>query len=261
MTRWGCLTGMITGMFLLVAVPAAAEIETAGGDTIDPAKFIRQAVNQYRGEASVSTVEMTIHRPDWERTLTIKAWTRGEKDSLIKIAAPPKDRNNGTLKRGPDMWTYNPRINRIIKLPPSMMSRSWMGSDFSNNDIAKSDTLITDYSYTLLGSEIRQEKRVYRIQAEPLPQAPVVWGMIVVDIREDFIILKEEFYDEDRKLVKTLSMHDIQMMDDRLFPVVWRVEKAEAEDEYTELKHLSIDFKQTVADRYFTKAGLKQPLR
>ena len=259
---------IVTGFFFLAA-PSVKSVRAESGETInktesgkiDPAAFIKRAVNQYRGEASISTVEMIIHRPDWERRLTMEAWTRGEKDSLIKIVATAKDRNNGTLKRGIDMWTFNPKINRVIKLPPSMMARSWMGSDFSNNDIAKSDTLITDYTYVLLGSTVNEGKAVHRIKAMPLPDAPVVWGMIVVDIREDFIILKEEFFDEDMELVKTLSMHNIQMMDDRLFPVTWRVEKADAVDEYTELIHLSIDFTDTIADSFFTKAGLKKPLR
>ena len=80
-------------------------------------------------------VLMTIHRPDWQRTMTIKAWTKGQKKSLFFIASPPKDEGNGTLKKGREMWMFNPKVNRVIKVPPSMMSKSWMGSDFSNNDL------------------------------------------------------------------------------------------------------------------------------
>ncbi len=106
--------------------------------------LVEAAFNYIRDKASVSLVDMTVHRPDWQRVVTIKAWTLGEKKSLFTIIAPPKDNGNGTLKKGREMWMYNPKVNRVIKLPPSMMSQSWMGSDFSNNDLAKSDNLIND---------------------------------------------------------------------------------------------------------------------
>jgi outer membrane lipoprotein-sorting protein len=128
---------------------------------------------------------MTIHRPDWERSLTIKAWTRGEKDSIFFILTPPKDVGNGTLKRGREMWIYNPKVNRVIKLPPSMMSQAWMGSDFSNNDLAKSDSILEDYTHLLEGVETHEGKKVYVVKSTPKPAAPVVWGMQRLKIRED----------------------------------------------------------------------------
>ncbi|OEU53393.1 MAG: hypothetical protein BA872_04040 [Desulfobacterales bacterium C00003060] len=96
----------------------------------------------------------------WERVMTINAWTKGQKDSLFFIIAPPKDDGNGTLKKGREMWMYNPKVNRVIKLPPSMMSQAWMGSDFSNNDLSKSDSLINDYSHTIVGTETHERKKV-----------------------------------------------------------------------------------------------------
>ena len=118
---------------LLLWLPGPVFAGDAGDtDTIeDVLALVKEAVDYYRGKASIATVGMTIHRPEWERTMTIKAWTKGQKDSLFFISAPPKDEGNGTLKKGREMWTYNPKINRVIKLPPSMMSQAWMGSDFS----------------------------------------------------------------------------------------------------------------------------------
>ncbi len=214
-----------------------------------------------RGKASVSIVDMTIHRPDWERTMTIEAWTKGETESIFIITAPPKDDGNGTLKKGREMWMYNPKVNRVIKLPPSMMSQGWMGSDFSNNDIAKSDSLIHDYIHTLEDTETHEGKTVYLIKSMPKPAAPVVWGMLKLKIREDAILLSEEFYDEDLELVKAMVTLDIEYMGDRPYPKVWRMKKADAEDEYTELRYKKLEFLDTLPDNLFTLSNLRTPRR
>ena len=268
------------GLLLLVpATPVAGE-ETQGGqkaptihiepelateDVIEDIRSVEALVedmfNYMRGKASVSTVDMTIHRPDWERVMTIEAWTKGETESVFVIIAPPKDNGNGTLKRGREMWMYNPKVNRVIKLPPSMMSQGWMGSDFSNNDIAKSDSLINDYIHTLEGTEAHDNKKVYLIKSMPKPGAPVVWGMLKLKIREDGILLSEEFYDEDFELVKAMVTLEIQMMGDRLFPKVWRMQKADTEDEYTELNYRELEFRDELPGNLFTLSNLKSPKR
>jgi outer membrane lipoprotein-sorting protein len=223
--------------------------------------LVRDAVNYYRGDASFSVVDMTIHRPDWERTLTIKAWTKGEKDSLFTIIAPPKDNGNGTLKRGKEMWIFNPKVNRVIKLPPSMMSQSWMGSDFSNNDLAKSDTIIDEYTHEITGTEIHDGKKVYIITSIPKPDAPVVWGMQRLRVREDLVFLSQEFYDEDHELVKTMTGSEIEMLGGKVFPRVWKMQKADAKEEYTILTYGELQFKEDLPDELFTLSSLKNPGR
>jgi outer membrane lipoprotein-sorting protein len=164
---------------LLMPLPALA------AETLNAAVLVENSFKYMRGNASIATVIMTIHRPDWERKMTIKAWTRGKVDSLFYIQFPPKDRGNGTLKKSREMWLYNPKINRVIKVPPSMMSQSWMGSDFSNNDLAKSDSFVNDYTHSLVDTEIHEGKNVYVIKSMPKPDAPVIWGMQVLKIRQD----------------------------------------------------------------------------
>ena len=137
--------------------------QSPNAQAVDARSLVEDSFNYMRGKSSVATVVMTVHRPDWERKMTIKAWTRGRKDSLFYIDSPPKDHGNGTLKKGREMWMYNPKINRVIKVPPSMMSQSWMGSDFSNNDLAKSDSLLTDYTHSIIGTESHNGKKVYSI--------------------------------------------------------------------------------------------------
>ena len=222
---------------------------------------VEGSFNYMRGKTSMCTVDMTIHRPDWERIITIKAWTKGQNDSIFWVVAPPKDHGNGTLKKKREMWMYNPKVNRVIKIPPSMMSQAWMGSDFSNDDLSKTESLINDYSHTIIGTESHEGKTVYRIKSIPKPGAPVVWGMQKLKVREDHIFLKQEFYDEDLKLVKTLSTHQIGMLGGRLFPAVWKMQKADVKDEYTVLEYKELTFDQDLPDRLFTVSSLKTPRR
>ena len=222
---------------------------------------VEDSFSYMRGKTSVCMLDMTIHRPDWERTITIKAWTKGQNDSIFRIIAPPKDHGNGTLKKKREMWMYNPKVNRVIKIPPSMMSQAWMGSDFSNDDLSKTESLIKDYSHTIIGTETHEGKKVYVIKSTPKPGAPVVWGMQRLKIREDHIFLAQEFYDEDFKLVKALTTLQIQMLGGKLFPRVWKMQKADVKDEYTMLEYKELTFDQNLPDRLFTLSSLKIPRR
>lgn len=242
--------------FLSIAATGFAQ-----GDAPDAGEIVRKSFHYMRGEASESRVSMTIHRPDWERTMAMRVWTRGETDSLVRIAEPPRDAGNGTLKKGSEMWMYNPKVNRVIKVPPSMMSQSWMGSDFSNNDLAKSDSLVRDYDHALDGRESRDGTTVYTIVSTPKPGAPVVWGKQRLRIRADGILLEQTFFDEDGEPVKSLTTGDIAVRGGRLFPGTLRMENADAEGEYTLLEYEKIEFLDGLPDRYFTLASLKTPRR
>ncbi len=243
------------GLFTLILISRSVSAE------VDGDRLVREAVEYYRGLASISVVEMVIHRPTWERKMVIKAWTRGVSDSLFVIVAPRKDFGNGTLKKGREMWTYNPKINRVIKIPPSMMAQSWMGSDFSNNDLAKSDSILTDYVHRVVATEEHEGKKVYVVESIPKPEAPVVWGKQILKIREDAILLVEEFYDEDMKVVKRLSGYDIQMMGGKLFPKRWKMEKIGREGEYTLLEYKRLEFLDDLPEWIFTLQFLRNPKR
>lgn len=222
----------------------------------DAAKLVTDSLNYMRGKASVATIKMTIQRPDWRREMLMRAWSKGETDSLIRIVEPPGDEGNGTLKKGREMWTYNPKVNRVIKLPPSMMAQSWLGSDFSNNDLAKSDSILHDYVHTIEGTETHEGIRIYRVKSMPKPAAPVVWGMQKLIIREDGILLNQVFYDEELKPVKEMSSLEIQMMGGKLFPQFLKMRKTDAEGEFTLLEYQSIEFKDDLPDNIFTRSSL-----
>ena len=243
---------LILFLILTLITPCSAQ---------DADQIVAAGFNYWRGKASIGTVDMLIHREDWERSMTIKAWTRGQKDSLFYITAPPKDYGNGTLKKGRELWIYNPKINRVVKVPPSMMSQSWMGSDFSNNDLAKSDSLLVDYAHSIIGTETHAGKTVYVIESMPKPNAPVVWGMQRLKIREDQIWLSQEFFDEDLQPIKIMSAMEIQMLGGKLFPKVWRMRNVDEQDRYTQLTYTSLTFKSSLPDRLFTLSSLKQRRR
>jgi outer membrane lipoprotein-sorting protein len=241
-------------------LPKDLDLEGLSPENAPPgiAKAVIEGMFDYmRGKGSFAKVEMTIHRPDWQRTMTIDAWTKGVSMSVFFITAPPKDNGNGTLKKDREMWMFNPKVNRVIKLPPSMMSQGWMGSDFSNNDIAKSDTLINDYDHTLESVEIVDGFKAYTIKSIPKPAAPVVWGMQKVKVRDDLIVLSQEYYDEDFELVKFMTTMEIRVAGDRLYPMVWRMQKADTEDEYTQLDYKRLEFMDDVPDNLFTLSNLK----
>jgi outer membrane lipoprotein-sorting protein len=244
------ITGLVAVLICLCMFLPAARAREARD-------LVQAAFDHYRGKASRATVEMVIHRPSWERGMTMEAWTKGTSKSLIRITAPAKDEGNGTLKNGRDMWTYNPKINRVIKLPPSLMSQAWMGSDFSNNDLAKSDSIINDYTHSLKATETSDGHTVYVIQSMPNPDAPVVWGMQELKVRDDHILLSETFFDESLVPVKTMTAGDIRMMGGRLFPATWKMQENGKEDQYTLLRYHELAFSDDLPERLFTVQELK----
>ena len=242
---------LVTLGILLSAFPIGA------GEKPDPAAIIQASFHHYRGTASESDVEMVIHRPSWERGMRMVAWTKGTDKSLIRITAPAKDEGNGTLKNGPDMWTFNPKVNRVIKLPPALMSQSWMGSDFSNNDLAKSDSILNDYVHTLMGTETHEGRRVHVIQSMPKPEAPVVWGMQILKVRDDDVLISQEYFDEDLVSVKRMTTREIQMMGGRMFPRIWIMQETDKQDQYTLLRYHSLQFVDDLPEGRFSINALK----
>ncbi|MFP4476068.1 MAG: outer membrane lipoprotein-sorting protein [Desulfatibacillaceae bacterium] len=243
-------------MAFLFALPSALAAAERTADEI-----ISAAQDQWRGDTSEATLTMVIHRPDWERTMTIKAFTRGADKSIFWITEPPRDAGNGTLKRGTDMWTYNPKVNRVIKLPPSMMSQSWMGSDFSNHDLSRSDTIVRDYDHSIAETREEDGHTVYVIESPAKPTAPVIWGSLRFEIRDDDVLLKEEYYDEDGVMVKQLVTERIEEMGGRLLPVVMKMERVEESGDYTKLIYEEVAFDMNLPDNMFTRASLRNPRR
>jgi len=244
---------------IIPTILVSACFTTAQTNPPDAVRIVNDAFDYYRDKASVAVIEMTIHRPDWERTQVIKVWTVGEKDSLLTTLEPAKDKGNGTLKKDEDMWVFNPKVNRTIKIPPSMMAQSWMGSDFSNNDLAKSNNIIAYYSHKLIGTSEIDGHRVYTIESTPNEGAPVVWGKQILKIRDDCIFLEESYFDESGERVKTLSFSDIQDFGGKLYPATMRMSPTDKPEQYTIIHYRELVFLDTLPDHYFTLTALKSP--
>jgi outer membrane lipoprotein-sorting protein len=225
----------------------------------EPKELIRAAMNHWRGVTSYSDMTMTVHRSDWQRTMSMQAWTEGDKTSLVRVTEPKKDAGNGTLILDQNMWTYTPKVNRIIKVPSSMMNQSWMGSDFSNKDISKSTDIIDQYEHRLIGNEEKDGHLYYTIESVPHEDAAVVWGKEVLVIRDDFVMMRQEFWDQDDVLVKEMNALEVAMMDGRNIATRMRMNKVEAPDEWTDMSVNSVDFDVDLSPSLFTLSNLRNP--
>ncbi|MDH3276467.1 MAG: outer membrane lipoprotein-sorting protein [Gammaproteobacteria bacterium] len=249
------MSRFIIGAFILFAGLAAA----ADTEKRDAKDIVRDAINHWRGTSSQGEMTMTIHRPDWERSMSMETWTRGEKQSLIRVTAPRKDRGNGTLMDDNNMWSFSPKINRVIKVPSSMMSQSWMGSDFSNKDISRADDIVDQYDHTLLSEADSDGHIAYEIESIPHEDAAVVWGKEVLVVREDNVLIEHRFYDQDNELVKTLRTLEIGEMGGRTVAVHQRMEKVDTSDEWTEIIVDRVEFDVELSDNVFTLSNLRNP--
>ena len=237
----------------LISIASASAADT------DASQLIKKTIDYWRSQSSYTEVEMTVHRPDWERKMSMRGWTRGDKDSLIIFTSPKKDAGNATLKLDKSMWIFTPKLNQLIKLPTSMMSQSWMGSDFSYNDLAKSDQIINQYTHKIIHSEKQNQHMVYTIESIPKTDAPVVWGKEVLRIRDDFILLEESFYDQDMQLVKQMLTTRIGLLGNRIFPLVMRMIPTEKKDHWTELRNTQGYFNIPLPSYLFTLSNLRNP--
>ena len=239
--------------FSLLWVPGALAEDLTAVD------IIRKAMEHYRGQTSYSQMTMIINRPDWQRQMSMQAWTEGDKQTLVRITEPAKDAGNGTLSVDGNMWTYTPKINRVIKVPSSMMSQNWMGSDFSNKDISKDTTIIEQYDHTLLKLTEHEGHQVYVIQSIPHEEAAVVWGREVLHIRDDWVMLQQQFWDQDDILVKTLQALQIDELSGRTVATVIRMGKEDAPDEWTEVRTAGVEFDVELSANLFTLSNLRNP--
>ena len=248
-----------TSLLVVLLFFCVASAQQPTNADVDATQIVRDAVNHWRGITSYTEMSMLIHRPDWERKMTMRAWTKGEDQSLVRVIDPAKDRGNGTLTDEDNMWTFSPKVNRVIKVPSSMMGQSWMGSDFSNKDVAKADDIIDQYEHSLLSVSDNDGIAVYEIQSIPHEDAAVVWGREVMRIRDDKVVVDHRFYDQDGELVKILESMEIGEMGGRTIALRQRMHKIEAPEEWTEIQVNSVEYEIDIPDSTFTLSSLRNP--
>ncbi|MDD3859959.1 MAG: outer membrane lipoprotein-sorting protein, partial [Bacteroidales bacterium] len=185
----------------------------------DAKEIVRKANEKSNGNSSYTEMTMKIVRPTYERSISMKAWSLGTDYSMVYITAPAKEKGQVHMKREKEMWNWQPTINRMIKLPPSMMMQSWMGSDFTNDDLINQASIVNDYTHKLLGEEKHESYLCYKIELIPKENSNVVWGKIILLIsKDDEFILKSEYYDEDNDLIKTEFASDVKMLGGKKIP-------------------------------------------
>ena len=221
-------------------------------------EIIKKSEDRLRGKTSVAELSIEIVRPTWSRTMKVKGWTKGETFSMILITAPVKDKGTVFLKRNKEVWNWVPSIERIIKLPPSMMTQSWMGTDFTNDDLVKESSVINDYTQQIVGETTIDGRKCWKIEMIPLPQTAVVWGKVWVWVdQKDFLQLRIEFMDEENELVNIMSCSDIRELGGRLLSTKMVMSPVDKPGNKTVLQYQSILFNQPIEDEFFTTQQMK----
>lgn len=224
------------------------------------AEIIKKAEDKFKGEkSSYAEMQVIIQRPTWKRTVSLKSWSKGTDFSLSVITAPANEKGQAFLKRKNELWTWNPTISRMIKLPPSMMSQGWMGSDYTNDDIMRESSMVEDYDVKLLGEEKNQGFDCYKIELKPKANLAVVWGKIIVWISTvEYYQLKAEYFDEDNYLVRTMISSVVKQFGDRKLPSKMEIIPAEEPGNKTVVIIRSMQFNQQIAESFFSQQNMKK---
>lgn len=240
-------------MLLLMLGPASAQ------EDLDAMAIIKRSDEKLKGETNTATLKMTIVRPSWKREMELKTWGKGDDYSLILVTAPARDKGAAFLMREKEIWNWQPSIDRVIKLPPSMMMQSWMGSDFTNDDLVKQSSMVEDYTHELLGREEIEGRSCYKIEMVPKEDAAVVWGKLLIWIDvEEYMQLKIEFFDEDDYLVNTMYGKNIKEMDGKILPAILEVIPAEDEGHKTIIEYVSLKFEVPLKESFFSVQNMKR---
>ncbi len=212
-----------------------------------------------RGTSSYTEMTMNIIRPTYQRSLSMKGWTKGDKLSMIIITAPAKEKGQGFLKIGKDMWNWIPSIDRMVKMSSSVMGQSWMGSDFTNDDMVKESSIVSDYNSKILGSEIVRGFDCYKIELMPKPSAAVVWGKVINWIdKKTYLIVRSESYDEDMVLAQIMEAYDFKQFGDRTAAARVEIIPADKQNQKTVVITNKATFDQPIADSFFSQQNLKK---
>ena len=221
-------------------------------------EIVKKADSNSRGESSYAEMTMTIVRPTWQRSISMKIWTKGTHFALIKITDPAKDKGTGFLKRDKELWNWLPSIDRLIKMSSSVMGQSWMGSDFTNDDMVRESSMVTDYSQAIIGEETLRGFHCYKIELTPLPDAAVVWGKVITWIeKETYQIIRTENLDEDFQLAQTMENYDFKVFGDRTLPSRLEMTPADGKNQKTVITVSKAQYNTPIQESFFSQQNLK----
>lgn len=212
----------------------------------------------YRSSTSYSKIRMNIVTPNWERTLDMDFWTEGMDKTFILINSPKKDRGTTTLRIDKDMWNYFPKINKVMRVPPSMMMGSWMGSDFTNDDLVKESTFLDDYTHELIDPPDAKPEYYY-IALVPKPETVTVWAKVILIVNRDgYLPVKQVYYDEKGKEMRIMVFRDVKIIGGRKIPTVTEMTPLSKKGHKTTITYLDASFDKPLPKGIFTMKNLQK---
>lgn len=245
-------------LWLAVCIAFCSVYSFSFAEEISAQEIVKRADDLLRGDTSEGKYKMTVVTPDWQRTLELAAYSSGRDKTFIRIFSPAKEAGITTLRIENNMWNYLPKVERTIKIPPSMMFQTWMGSDFTNDDLVKESSIVYDYTHKILVEKTFTEGTICKIELIPKPDAAVTWGKLVFWIwKNNFVPLREAFYDEAGKVVKVLEYSQVKQMSDRVIPAIWKMTSVTKEGNYTIIEVVDVQYNKPIDENVFTLANLK----
>ena len=238
---------------LLLPFPAAAETPREKA-----ARILNGIDDMWRGDSSHGIMLMRVKTRNYSRNLKMEGWSKGKDRSLVRIVQPLKEKDTATLKAGSDIFTYLPQPDRTIRLTSGMMMGSWMGSHFTNDDLVKESRMLDDYFAEITFAGMRDGMNIMEFTLVPKPESAVVWGKIILSVKDEKIPVKEIYYDEDMNIARTMTFTDLKNFSGRTIPAVLKVVPADKPDEYTEVVHEALEFDVTLPDALFSLASLRK---
>lgn len=234
-------------------------VETAHAGDLTAKDVIRMSDSTMRGTSSYAEITMSIVKPEWSREMSLRAWSLGDDYGLVLVTAPPRDNGSVTLKRNSEVWNWLPGIERVIKIPPSMMLQSWLGSDFTNDDLVKESSVVNDYTHSFAGDTVINGSPCYRIMMIPHEDAAVVWGKVVVSItKAQLLQVRSEMYDEDGELSKVLTADRIKRMGGRIVATRLVMEPAGKRDQRTIMEYTDLQFDVPLQESFFSLQNMRR---
>jgi len=248
-------------IFLTIFLPVLCTYHSPcqAQESLTPKEILDKVDDLFRGQSSHGRMTMKITTIHWKRSLSLDFWSQGKDKSLIRILSPKKEKGTSTLRVGNDIWNYLPKVKKVIKLPSSMMSASWMGSHFTNDDLVKESRMADDYTFELTFIGERDGQEIMEITCHPKPDAAVVWGKVLVTVRPgDYLPLKILYFDEDLKPARTMLFSQIDTLRDRTLPTLMRVIPEHKPGEKTEILYENITFDLVLPKKTFSLRSLQK---
>lgn len=247
---------VLCGFWLAIMI-VLANVSAQADEEINIEKIVREIDQLYRSNSSYSELEMEIVTPHWQRTMAMDAWSIGMDKTFIRITSPAKEKGIATLRIENEMWNYLPKTNKVIKVPPSMMMSSWMGSDFTNDDLVKEFSLFEDYTYEIIRPEKAVDSLLY-INCIPREDLPVVWGNVVIAAtKESHIPIWQKYYDEAGGLMRIMNYRNIKVFGGRVLPATLELVPQNKEGHKTVIRYKLIEFDAKVEGDVFSLRNLR----